>query len=540
MAVAPEPPPAPAAASGWDRRDVLRLLGVATVATGLGACSGSSDDGSGPASSTDSTTKARPSTTTGPKATTTSSTQPAPPSEADWTALGEAVRGGVTRPPDRAYEADRVLFNPLFDGIRPQGIAHCATAAEVAASLAFARRHGLPFTARSGGHSFGGYSTSQGLVIDLEPANQVQVQGDGTATIGAGARLGDVYARLADRGVMIPAGSCPSVGIAGLTLGGGVGVVARKYGLTIDNLWAVEIVVADGRTLTCDANREPDLFWALRGGGGGNFGIVTSFTFATHPAPTLALGSIHWPWSAAGAVLSAWLDWAPSAPDELWSNALLLAGDDKRAGVEPTVRVGAAFVGPAAALRDLLDGLVAAVGTAPSSRSGRTAGYLDAMTYEGGGSDAREASVARSEYLVARLPPAGIQTVVDAVARRQADPQLAGGGAAFDAYGGAINRVAPGATAFVHRDPLCGVLFNGTFADDAAPVVVEANRSWVDELGSAMKPYVNGQAYQNYIDPRRTDWADAYYGRNLDRLRAVKGRYDPDDVFHFAQSIPLP
>ncbi|MCU1355115.1 MAG: FAD-binding oxidoreductase [Acidimicrobiales bacterium] len=450
------------------------------------------------------------------------------------------MRGGVTRPPDRTYAADRVLFNPLFDGIRPQGIAHCATAAEVATSLAFARHHGLPFTARSGGHSFGGYSTSQGLVIDLEPANQVQVQGNGTATVGSGARLGDVYARLADRGVMIPAGSCPSVGIAGLTLGGGVGVVARKYGLTIDNLRAAEIVVADGRTLTCDANREPDLFWALRGGGGGNFGIVTSFTFATHPAPTLALASIHWPWSAAGAVLSAWLDWAPSAPDELWSNALLLAGDDKRAGVEPTVRIGAAFVGAAGALRDLLDSLVATVGAAPSSRSGRTVSYLDAMTYEGGGSTAREASVARSEYLAAKLPPAGIQTVVDAVARRQADPQLGGGGAAFDAYGGAINRVAPAATAFVHRDPLCGVLFNGTFADDAAPVVVEANRSWVDDLGSAVKPYVNGEAYQNYIDPRRADWADAYYGRNLDRLRAVKGRYDPDDVFHFAQSIPLP
>ncbi|HEY4376607.1 MAG TPA: FAD-binding oxidoreductase, partial [Acidimicrobiales bacterium] len=461
---------------------------------------------------------------------------------------------------DAGYDADRLLFNPLFDGVHPQGIARCGSAADVAACLAFTEAHGVPFAVRGGGHSFGGYSTSTGLVIDLTPMSQVAVGPGSTAQIGAGARLIDVYAGLADHGVMIPAGSCPTVGIAGLTLGGGVGVVSRKYGLTIDNLQAAEVVLADGRTVTCDDRHEPDLFWALRGGGAGSFGVVTSFTFRTRPAPSLALGGLHWPWSAAGAVLSAWLDWAPTAPDELWSNALLLAQDTVpsghgKEGGEPTVRVGAVYVGSSGGLASLLDDLVRRVGHAPISRTGHTAGYLDAMRYEGGCSDrsiaqcrlpsqgpagqlAREASVARAEYLGAKLPDAGIQVIVDAVTRRQADPGLSGGGAAFDAYGGAINRVPPTATAFVHRNPRCGVLLNGTLPAGSEQSVVDANAAWVDGLGMALKPYVDGEAYQNYVDPRRPDWAQAYYGANLARLREVKRRYDPHNRFHFAQSIP--
>lgn len=536
---------------------MLRLLGGAGVAAGLVGCSSSSGGDRSAATTTSRATRtsttAGGSATTSPPATTTTG---GPAAEADWQALRAALSGRLVRPSDRGYDTDRLLFNPLFDGVRPDAVAHCSSAQEVAACLAFARRHGLPFSARGGGHSFGGYSTSTGLVIDQAPMGAVQVGADGSATVGAGARLIDVYAGLADHGVMIPAGSCPTVGIAGLTLGGGVGVVSRKYGLTIDNLTAAQVVLADGSVVTADASHEPDLFWALRGGGGGNFGIVTSFTFATHPAPSLALGSIHWPWSAAGAVLSAWLDWAPSAPDELWSNALLLAQDTKGAGVQPTVHVGGVFVGPSAGLHDLFDDLVAKVGVAPSSRSGHQSGWLDAMRYEGGCSDlsvaachpswegtggsvAREASVARSEYVATKLPPAGVQAIVDAVERRQADPGLLGGGAAFDAYGGAINRVPASATAFVHRSPRCGMLINGTFPDAAPASAADANRAWVDDLGSAMAPYVDGEAYQNYIDPRRADWAQAYYGANLPRLRQVKRRYDPDDTFRFAQSIPL-
>ena len=534
------------------------MLGGGAVAAALSGCSSSTHHAAG------STTSAPGSTTLSRPGSSTTATQPAststtlgPATDGDWAALRSSMSGGVARPGDAAYGTERLVFNPLFDALSPQGIARCGSAADVAACLRFAVDHGLPFAIRGGGHSFGGYSTGTGLVLDMTRMSQVIAAGNGTATVGAGARLIDVYAGLAADGVMIPAGSCPTVGIAGLTLGGGVGVISRKYGLTIDNLVGAEVVLADGRTVTCDATHEPDLFWALRGGGAGSFGVVTAFTFRTNPAPSLALGGLHWPWSAAHEVLAAWLGWAPAAPDELWSNALLLAQDAKGAGVEPTVRVGAVFVGSSGELKSHLDDLVARVGQPPIGRTGHTSGFLAAMQYEGGcsgmsvaacrlpsqgpaGRLAREASVARSEYLSTPFPAAGISAVVDAVARRQADPMLAGGGAAFDAYGGAINRVAADATAFVHRSPICGALFNGTFAAGAPSSVVDANRTWVDGLGSAVAPFVNGEAYQNYVDPRRTDWAHSYYGSNLPRLRRVKAEYDPGDVFRFAQSIPLP
>ena len=536
------------------------------MAVGLAGCGGSSDGAAKVARSTttggSSTTgsTAAGSTTLGSTASTTTTTTTAaagPPSDAAWAALAKAVSGGVVRAPDRGYDTDRLLFNPSFDRIHPSGIAHCAKPEEVAACLAFAQEHQLPFSVRGGGHSFGGYSTSAGLVIDQAPMSQVVAHGDGTATIGAGARLIDVYAGLAASGVMIPAGSCPTVGIAGLTLGGGVGVVSRKYGLTIDSLRGATVVLADGRVVTCDERHEPDLFWALRGGGGGNFGVVTSFDFATHPAPDVTVGGMHWPWSAAADVLSAWLDWAPHAPDELWSNCLALTQAQRGPGIEPTVRVGAAYLGSTSGLHGLFDDLVAKVGRAPSSRTGSTKGWLAAMQYEGGCSDLsvgecrlpsqgpagrlqREGSVARAEYFSTKPSAAGIQVLVDAVAARQADPGLSGvAGVAFDAYGGAIGRVARDATAFVHRNPLCGVLLNGTFQVGEPASAADANRRWVDDLGRKLAPYVDGEAYQNYIDPSRADWARAYYGSNLARLQAVKRHYDPADAFRFAQSIPL-
>jgi FAD/FMN-containing dehydrogenase len=538
----------------WDRRAVLRLLGGSAAAVGLGACSSGGSSGEkrkGTTTTGSSTSTTGSSTSTTAASPTTAATTAA--TDADWAALERMLAAGVTRPGEARYPVEKQLFNPLFDGVQPQGIAHCSSAKDVAACLRFAEDHGLPFAVRGGGHSFAGYSTSTGLVIDMGPMAGVELGAGGVATVGAGARLIDVYAGLANRGVMIPAGSCPSVGIAGLTLGGGVGVVSRKYGLTIDSLDAVEIVLADGRVVTCDEEHEPDLFWALRGAGGGSFGVVTSFRFRTYPAPSLALGGMRWPWSAADRVLAAWQEWAPNAPPELWSNALLLAGDER--GGDPTVRVGAVYVGSSDSLDGLLADLARRVGVTPSHRYRLHKGYLDAMRFEGGCSDTsvqrcrpvsaggvleREASVARAEYLAKPLSAEGRGTIVDAVERHQRDPQLRGGGVAFDAYGGAIARVAPDATAFAHRNPICGVLLNGTFPAGAPASMVDAASAWVDGLGRDLAAEVNGEAYQNYVDPRREDWAHAYYARNLSRLKQAKAMYDPHDRFHFAQSIPLP
>ena len=211
------------------------------------------------------------------------------------------------RPSSPSYAVDVESYNPIFDGAHPVGIAYCASAGDVASAIRFAERHNVELSVRSGGHCYGGWSTGPGLVIDVSPMNRVSVDtAKGLVTVGSGTRLIDLYAALAPHNVAVPGGSCPSVGIAGLTLGGGFGVLGRKLGLTCDSLESAEVVLASGDTITCDEGQHSDLFWALRGGGGGSFGVVTSFTFVTHslgPAGSLGLFTLVWPFSAAPAVV---------------------------------------------------------------------------------------------------------------------------------------------------------------------------------------------------------------------------------------------
>jgi FAD/FMN-containing dehydrogenase len=483
-----------------------------------------------------------------------SPTQPPPLTESDWSALARRLHGSLIRPTSPRYAAARQLFNRRFDTVHPAAIAYAVSPADVAACLAFAQRFGLPLAPRSGGHSYAGYSTTSGLVVDVSRMHAVAVdRGAGAATVGAGARLIDVYAALAQHGLALPAGTCSTLGVAGMALGGGVGVLGRKLGLTCDNLLAAQVVLADGRVLTCDARHEPDLFWALRGGGGGNFGVVTSFTFRVSPVEGLALCTLNWPWSAAADVLNAWQTWAPQAPDELWSSCQLQATGDKQA--EPVIQVHGVYLGDAAELSALLAPLLDQIGASPTARSLWQAGLLDAMLYEancGGlsveqchlpGQDpdgllTRSTFRAKSDYFRHTLPRQGIETLVNAITTCQASPTLRLGGLGIDAFGGAINRVAVDATAFVHRDALFSIQYAATWYASDPAWIAEENTRWLANLWQAMRPYASGEAYQNYIDPDLASWQQAYYGANLPRLRQVKAAYDPGNFFHFAQSIP--
>jgi FAD/FMN-containing dehydrogenase len=212
----------------------------------------------------------------------------------------------VLRPDSEGYEAARKPAIARFHDVRPAAVVRCRGAAEVTGAIALAREEGLPIAVRSGGHCFAGRSSTDGVVIDVAPMDAVAVA-DGEATIGAGARLGAVYEALDAHGVTIPAGCGTEVGVSGLVLGGGVGLLGRIYGLTSDRLLAAEVVLADGRTVTCDADTHADLFWALRGAGAGGFGVVTALRFATLPAPPEAT-RVHtvWPAAAAAAVTAAW------------------------------------------------------------------------------------------------------------------------------------------------------------------------------------------------------------------------------------------
>lgn len=546
-----------------DRRAFLRRAGAAGAAAAaslLAGCSspassrggsGSTSSSAGPGSSTSSTSTPATTSTAAP---TTTTVRPA--TAADWRAFAGRLQGELVRPGDPAFAGDALLYNPVFDGRTPQAIAYCASPADVAATIAFARGHALPFSVRAGGHSYAGYSTSSGVILDVTRMAAVSVPAAGApATVGAGARLVDVYGACAAAGAAIPGGSCPTVGISGLALGGGLGVIGRNFGLTCDNMLSAEVVLASGEVVTAGPSSHADLYWALRGAGGGNFGVVTSFSFATHPVSDLGLFTLVWDWSAAARVLAAWQDFFPAAPDELWSNCLLLASQSTPSGYGPAARVTGVYVGDESALESVLQPFLDSVGAAPFDRFVGSAGYLDAMLIEAGcegdtvaechlpsenpaGILDRAPFAAKSDYLGTALPSAGVAAVLAAVEARQTSSVLSGGGIAFDASGGAINRVAPDATAFVHRGELASIQYSGNWTIGAPAAVVQANAAWLSSTWRSMRPYVSGQAYQNYIDPDLPGWQQAYYGANYERLTQVKAAYDPEDVFRFAQGIP--
>ena len=525
------------------RRQFLRACGWAAAGAASAALVGCGDtSGRGSRSSK---------TTTAPSA--TSST--APLGAGAWSALASSLSGHLVLPSSPGYATARLVYDPRFDDVNPAAVAFCASAADVQRCVHFARSHGIRPIPRCGGHSYGGYSTGTGLVIDVTPMNTVSVRSPApdsdtaTVVVGGGTLLVDLYDQLSRDGVLVPGGSCPTVGIAGLALGGGVGVLGRAYGLTCDAMVSAQIVTADGTVLTCDRGRHEDLYWACRGGGGGNFGVVTSFTFRTVPIPELALFTVDWPWSAASEVLGSWLAWQHAGPEQLWSNCQLssVGSGGMRA------RTAGVYVGSTAALSSLVQRLVDAVGSQPSYQFVGPEQYLQAMLVEAGceamsvaqchlptqnpaGALARAGSVASSAYVSALPPSAGVAAWVQAVGDLgRALPNL-GGGLVFDAYGGAINAVAPGDTAFVHRNALCGI--EASVATGTTASAVQDGTTWLAHFAAAAAPYVDGAAYQNYIDPTLADWQRAYYGANLKRLVSVKAAYDPDDVFRFAQSIP--
>jgi FAD/FMN-containing dehydrogenase len=255
-------------------------------------------------------------------------------------------------------------------------VVRCATANDVAAAIGFARRHGLATATRSGGHCFVGRSQSHRVVLDVGPMGSVSVS-DGVARVGAGTRLGDLYQALRPHGLTVPGGTCPGVGIAGLTLGGGLGLLGRRYGLTSDHLLAAEIVLADGRILDCDQQHHPDLFWALRGGGAGQFGVVTSLVFRLRPAPAMANFRLLWPHHQATAVIAAWQEWAPDAPDEL--AASLVLATPAQADRPPVVVVFGTMAGSPSDATELLDALVGRVGAAPTSTFGEHLSWWETL-----------------------------------------------------------------------------------------------------------------------------------------------------------------
>jgi FAD/FMN-containing dehydrogenase len=323
------------------------------------------------------------------------------------------------------------------------------------------------------------------------------------------------------------------VGLAGQTLGGGHGFLARKLGLACDNLIAAEIVTADGALRTCSATREKDLFWALRGAGFGSFGVVTSLLFRTTSKGQVATVALEWEWPRAAEIVAAWTTFMASAPDEL--STVLALRVPATAGGMPRVAMNGLFSGTKAEALSAIEALV--TGTMPTKVTVVERRYDAAVRYlEGSQSDRRRFIAAASGYARKPLTASGRSSLVELVAARHADPRLRNGGAVLFALGGAVNRIPKAATSFVHRDARFSVELVGLWEIHARTA---ANVAWVKQARTTMRPHLSGEVVQNYADPALTGWNKAYYGAHLTRLTEVKRAVDPTNLFRHSQSIPL-
>ena len=433
-----------------------------------------------------------------------------------------SLTGQVVWPGDPLYDEGRRDFNSRFDRY-PAGIVYCADTSDVLNALTWARDQQAPIAVRSGGHSYEAHSAlDDRLLIDLSGLAQVEVNhAAGTATIGPGVRLLDLYRALAAEGVAVAAGTCPGVGLGGLVLGGGVGFRSRRDGLTCDALLAAEVVLADGRVVQASASEQPDLFWALRGGGGGNVGIVTSFTLRTSPADDVSMASITWPWDEAAQVIAAWQEWAPHTDARLSSSLAIFRPD---AGV---IGFTGVLLGPVEELEALLTPMLA---TGAPTANVRSLSWSEAAEELAGPAIDQIAFKNGSAFAYQPLPPEAISLIISQMAVAPAPSNLI----SFFALGGAIGQIAPAATAFPHRRALLDLQIQSYWQTAWEET---DNVAWVNTFREWLAPYTSG-AYVNYIDADLPDWAAACYGRNLGRLTRVKARYDPERIFDAPQSIP--
>jgi FAD/FMN-containing dehydrogenase len=443
--------------------------------------------------------------------------------------LASAVKGRVVEAGAPDYDEARALYNAMIDK-RPAAIAYCVDEEDVAAALRYGVEHGLRIAVRCGGHNGAGHgSVDDGLVIDLSAMNGIEVDATARmARVGGGALLKDLLWATHEHGLTVPVGIIGTTGVGGLTLGGGMGHLTRELGLTIDNLVAATVVLADGSIVQTDTEREPDLFWAIRGGGG-NFGIVTSFSFRCHPVTTVLAGPVLYDMDHTADLLRWYRDFLPAAPDELSGFFAFLSIPPappfpeelhlrKVCGVAWTqsgeeeseaLREARSFGKP------LLDGIaplpLPAWGTA-----------FDELYAPG------DQWYWRGEF-VREIPDEAIAV------HAEYGPAMPTWKSTMHLYAidGAAARVGSDETAWAYRDAVWGEVFGGV---DPDPANAGAITDWVRAYSDAIKPYGMGGGYVNFhMD--EPDRVRGMYGANYDRLARIKAQYDPGNVFNVNQNI---
>jgi FAD/FMN-containing dehydrogenase len=517
----------------FGRRDALRLLTVGAAAGLLAGCTGGSTPAKGPTTNSGLTAS-------GP-ATGSAAGSGKPPTPADWRALAAGLHGSLVQPGETGFAVAHRLYDPRWDTVVPAAVVRATRAHDVVEAIRFATRHGLRITPRGGGHSYLGASSSPGgLVVDLRGIDAVGYDAASkTATIGGGAQLIDVYRHLSTHGRGIPGGTCPTVGVAGLAQGGGFGIFDRLHGLTCDVVTEMDVVTAVGRKVQASPTVNPDLFWALRGGGGGDFGIVTGMRLRTFRTGNIGRWAARWPWSRAARVVAGWQTFLTTADRDTWANLHLDVVPSGRS----VLVIGFSLSGHPGADRDAL---VSHVGVDPSATSTSTHSHLDTVMSLAGcesesschlppqGTFARESFVAGSTVAKTWLSAPGIARLVAAV-----DDHPAWTGerhAVCDPLGGRVAQVDASATAFPWRSAPFTVQWYAALPVSHPPADVSAAGQWVAAARRRLAPDSAG-AYINYPSADVTASA-SYHGAAFARLRLVKAAWDPGAVFRPPAGVP--
>ncbi|MGW3292122.1 FAD-binding oxidoreductase [Streptomyces sp. NPDC001002] len=435
-------------------------------------------------------------------------------------------------PGEAGYPAQAGADNLRYAAVRPAGVVVCATEGDVGRAIRWAARHGVPFVPRSGGHNYAGHSTTTGLVISLRAMKQVAARGR-RLYLGGGATNSDVYAAR-DAGLYFPGGRCPGVGVAGLTLGGGLGFNDRKWGLTCDRLTETRVVLADGSLVRAAENENADLFWACRGGAGGNFGINTAFTFDAVPVARLRATVFDLTFTLAPAV-----DVAMEIQDVLAADR---TGDfDVRVGFKhagdgtTSVWVLGQYLGAEDRARRLLAPLLA---LRPMRVLIEERGFWSAQDHLMEKPGAKDCYASKSLVPDRWLDSTTVADVAEWTRSWRPGPAGATGYVTLFAMGGTSDRPGPDETAYPHRDATYVIDIGTHWQPGTAPAEVNELLAQTRTVHRLLRRHLHTDAaYVNFPDPDLTDWQHAYYGPNYQRLTEVKHHYDPTGIFRYPQGI---
>jgi len=434
------------------------------------------------------------------------------------------LAGMIVRPGDSEYDTARAVWNGMVDR-RPAIIAYCANVNDVIHSIAFARDTGILTSVRSGGHNIAGSSLCDGgLVIDLSRMNEVTVDPENhTARAGGGALLADLDAASQLHGLATTTGVNSDTGLIALTLGGGIGRLGRKHGLSCDNMLSAEIVTADGQVLTVSEKENAELFWGLRGGGG-NFGIVTAISYRLHPlGPTVLAGSLIYDWKRVRDALRLHAEFSTAAPDALCTDAALVTLPDGGHGFAISVFYAGAIDEGERILRPLREALPTV-----EDRIGRIS-YVQ-LQKAGDASFPRGHRFYWKAQFLREITPAVAEALIDRFPSVPSPKSFF----VFQQVGGAIAKVPATDTAYVNRSAAYDSFPVSIWTEPAAD---QANIAWAREMYAALRPFAMDGVYVNNLGDEGDDRVKAAYGENYTRLVALKNKYDPDNLFRLNQNI---